>query len=136
MIAPRIAQLPELLRSLTIRGILTECLESTELPRPHQALVDGTVRGLLKGEDPRVILDTRESRAGLKADLAREAAAAYEVARLVHGGLDRVDAIYQVAEVFSVSVRTVERWCHDHDDRAVDVPRYIADLKAAGLLRD
>jgi hypothetical protein len=120
LMALHLARLPELLKGLTIRGILQEYLQSSEPVRPHQ-----------------VLLDTRERRPGLKSDLARECAAASEVARLTHElpGHDRVEAIHQVALVYHVSVRTVERWCNAHDDRSVDVSRYIADLKAAGLLK-
>jgi hypothetical protein len=137
LMALHLARLPELLKGLTIRGILQEYLQSSEPVRPHQVLIDAIIRSLLRGEDPRVLLDTRERRPGLKSDLARECAAASEVARLTHElpGHDRVEAIHQVALVYHVSVRTVERWCNAHDDRSVDVSRYIADLKAAGLLK-
>jgi hypothetical protein len=122
----------ELQRELSLRRLLEEYLAGHQ--SKHQGLIDAILRCILNGEDPRPILDLPPRRSGIKPDDAREFTAVNEVARLVREGHDHVEVMHQVAETFGVSVRTVERWCRDHDYQNFDVDGYVRILRGAQLL--
>jgi hypothetical protein len=129
------AQSPEDARrgSATPERPLTPAEHHRAYAADAQRRIDGLLKRLLKGEDPRRVFRLGAQGRGRPPTHERNQAMAHEVARLIEQHAMTPDRAMQcVVTKFKVKPRTVKSACA-HAGR-VDVAQYIANLKTNKLL--